>query len=133
MQFIGIARIGNDPEMRYTQSGKQVMELSLAYNYGRKNQDGEYASQWITATMWGERAEKVLPYCNKGNQVFVVLTDVYIDEFQRKDGTKGSKLKANLDKIQFIERRQREERAPHERFAPAVRTVADLKDDIPFN
>ena len=132
MQFIGVARIGNNPEIRYPQAGNPVMELSLAYNYGRKNQDGDYASQWVSATMWGDRAEKVLPYCQKGHQVFVVLTDVYIDEFQRKDGTKGSKLKANLDKIQFIEKRQREDEQIARYAHPQAATVSDLKDDIPF-
>ena len=50
MLMIGLARLGNDPEVRFTPDGKAVMDLSLAFSYGRKV-DGKQPTQWVNGTM----------------------------------------------------------------------------------
>lgn len=128
MITIGLARIGNEPVLRYTADNKPVLDLSLAYNYGRKGQDGKYPTQWVYATLWGDRAEKLLPYLHKGNQIMVQLSDLHIDSFTKKDGTSGNSLKARIADINLISAgEKREEPAPK----PA-RSFDDLDDDIPY-
>jgi single-strand DNA-binding protein len=134
MITVGLARIGNDPTVRFTQDGKAVMELSLAYNYGRKGQDGNFATQWINATLWGDRCEKVVHYLQKGGQVVVQLSDLHINEYTKKDGSKGVNLKALIRDLQLVGNTQPQEAAPHQQFKkpapPAQGEIPD--DDIPF-
>ena len=45
MILTGLARIGKDAELRYTASNEPVANLSLAFNYGRKGDDGKRPTQ----------------------------------------------------------------------------------------
>ena len=130
MLMTGLARLGNDPEVRYTPDGKPVMDMSLAFNYGRKV-DGKQPSQWISATMWGDRCEKLRPYLAKGQLVFVSMTEPHIEEYKRKDGTTGVSLRARLGELEFAGPRP----GAQESSSPAAekgRGFDDLEDDIPF-
>ena len=100
MLMIGMARLGNDPEVRYTPDGKPVMDMSLAFSYGRKV-DGKQPSQWVSGTMWGDRCEKLRPYLSKGQLVFVSMTEPHIEEYKRKDGTTGVSLRARIGELEF--------------------------------
>ena len=126
MLMTGLARLGNDPEVRYTPDGKPVMDMSLAFNYGRKV-DGKQPSQWISATMWGDRCEKLRPYLGKGQLVFVSMTEPHIEEYKRKDGTTGVSLRARVGELEFAGPRPQEQAAPER-----SRGFDDLVDDIPF-
>lgn len=128
--MVGVFNIGNDPEIRLTKDSQKVMDLSLAYRYGRKGPDGKYPSQWINATMWGDRAEKVLPYLAKGNKVFCVLSDVRIEEFQRKDGSSGSSLKSKISELELLGGRQ--EQTEHEKSKSHGYQPQYDDDDIPL-
>jgi single-strand DNA-binding protein len=124
MLMIGMARLGNDPEVRYTPDGKPVMDMSLAFNYGRKV-NGQQPSQWISATMWGDRCEKLKPYLSKGQLVFVSMTEPHIEEYKRKDGTTGVSLRARVGELEFAGSR------PEQKSEPKI-ALDDLDDDVPF-
>ncbi len=102
MILVGVTRIGNDPAVRYTPSGDAVLELSLAYNHGKKQEDGKRPTQWVSASLWGSRAEKIAPHLTKGTQVFVSCSDVSVNVYERKDGTQGYNIKARIDTIDFV-------------------------------
>jgi single-strand DNA-binding protein len=84
MIITGLARLGRDAELRYTQQGDAVCRLSLAFNYGKKAADGTRPTQWVDASMWGKRAD-----------------EPHIEEFVRKDSSKGFKLTARISEIEF--------------------------------
>jgi single-strand DNA-binding protein len=123
MLMIGMARLGNDPEVRYTPDGKPVMDMSLAFNYGRKV-NGQQPSQWISATMWGDRCEKLKPYLSKGQLVFVSMTEPHIEEYKRKDGTTGVSLRARIGELEFTGSRPEAQSQPKS-------ALDDLDDDLP--
>ena len=100
MNGFGLARIGRDAELRKTQSGESVLNLSLAFSYGRKGDDGRRPTQWVDATMWGKRAEALAPYLQKGGLVSVTLEEVRIETFTGKNG-EGHKLAARVVDIEL--------------------------------
>ena len=124
MLMIGMARLGNDPEVRYTPDGKPVMDMSLAFSYGRKV-DGKQPSQWVSGTMWGDRCEKLRPYLSKGQLVFVSMTEPHIEEYKRKDGTTGVSLRARVGELEFAGSR------PEQKSEPKS-ALDGLDDDVPF-
>lgn len=68
MILTGLARLGADAEVRYTQGGDPVANLSLAWNYGRKDDQGKRQSQWISSSLWGDRAVSLQQYLTKGTR-----------------------------------------------------------------
>lgn len=148
MILTGIARIGRDAEIRYTPNGDAVCNLSLAFAYGYKPKDGGYRpSQWIDASLWGKRAESLGSYLTKGTMVSVVLEDPHIEEFEKRDGQRGSKLAARVVSLEFAgggeqhesrdagsadgQRQSRQAARPAPQQQPQS-GFADFDDDIPF-
>ena len=99
MQMIGLARLGRDAELRTTPNGDPVANLSLAFNYGQKGPDGR-PTQWIDASLWGKRAEVLIDYLVKGQQVVVTLDDPHIETYQGRNG-EGHKLAAKVSAIEL--------------------------------
>jgi single-strand DNA-binding protein len=95
-------------------------------------------TQWVNASLWGERAEKLAQYIQKGNQIYVQLTDLHLDTYTKKDGTTSASIKAMVQDLQLIGGR-RDDAEPHQQFTkpaekyPAGDPFAGLDDgDVPF-
>lgn len=120
--LVGVFRLGQDAALKQTATGQTVMELSLVYNYGKKEDN---QSQWIKAAMWGDRGNKIAEYLTKGSQIYAVLSEPHVEMFQKKDGTYGSNLVARLDNFEFVGGKTEPKPDPK----PAQE---DDSDDIPF-
>jgi single-strand DNA-binding protein len=68
-----IGRLGRDPEMRYTPSGRPVTTFSVATSRNWSTSDGEKRAEteWFNIVAWGSLAEICNQYLLKGQQVFV--------------------------------------------------------------
>lgn len=133
MKAHGLARIGRDAEVRYTQSGKQVASISLAFTYGRKGDDGNRPTQWVEAALWGERAESAAPYLLKGKQIVAYLEDVRIETYRKNDGSEAVKMVAKLADFELVANNA--ESTPVQKPKPApvkAQIVDDGYEDIPF-
>jgi single-strand DNA-binding protein len=137
MKLIGVARLGNDAEIRITPSGKPVANLSLAYNYGKKDSEGKRQTQWVDAALWGDQAERLKEWLIKGTVLNVTCRDVHIEVFEGRNGT-GHKLVGTVVDLEFVPKqrddgggRQQEPRQPS---TPAQNRggFAGMDDDIPF-
>lgn len=145
-QLFGLVRIGRDAELRYTSDGTPVLGVALAFNYGKKGQDGRKPTQWVEASIWRQRAEALAPYLLKGTSVSVTVDDIHIETFQRSDGGQGVKLVGVVSSIEFAgspqQAQQQTQAAPPQQppprrpAAPAAApagNLADMDDDsIPF-
>jgi len=129
MIFSGVVRIGVDPTVRYTGEGNPVMELALAYNYGKKV-DGKRPTQWIYASLWGSRVEGLQPYLKKGAQIYVALTDLNVTIYNKKDGTQGFSMRANINQLELLEREKKQEIV--EKQEKQEKMLVDVDDNIPF-
>jgi len=68
-----IGRLGQDPEVRYTQSGAQVTTFSVATNRQWKGQDGQMQdeTEWHRIVAWRRLAEICGEYLHKGSMVYI--------------------------------------------------------------
>lgn len=101
MILTGFCRLGQDAELRYTPSGDAVLNLSLAFNHGKKGDDGNRPTQWVSAQLWGSRAEALAEYLTKGTGLCVVLEDPHIEMYDRREGGQGAALRARVSSIEF--------------------------------
>lgn len=88
----GLMRLGRDAEVRRTPGGDAVVNLSLAYNYGKPNENKERPTQWIDAALWGDRAEKLAPFLRKGSLHLFTIGDIHMEKYTDKDGFEAFKL-----------------------------------------
>jgi single-strand DNA-binding protein len=138
MKANGLARIGKDAEVRYTPGGAAVANVSLAFSYGKRGDDGKRPTQWVDASLWGQRAESLAPYIKKGGQIVAYLEDVSIQTFTKSDGTQATKMVARLVDLEFVSGGEQASSQPKPQPRPQAAPQSqgsgfdDMDDDIPF-
>jgi single-strand DNA-binding protein len=134
--YFGLAKLGRDAELRYTNTGEPVANLALAFTYGRKGDDGKRPTQWVDATIWGKRAEAMSPYLTKGTSVSVIVEEAHIETYKKRDGSEGFKLVGRVSALDFAGSPQTgapaEKPAPKPAPAESGGSLADMDSDIPF-
>lgn len=133
-QIIGLFRLGRDAELRSTAGGDQVAQLALAYNYGKKGDDGKKPTQWIDASIWGQRAQSLAPYLTKGSLISATLDDVHVRTYDKKDGGgQGFSLTGRVSALEFAGGNKSEAAAPKPAAKPAAKAAPAQSSDIPFD
>ncbi len=95
VQLLG--RIGQDPELNYTQSGMAVGKFSLATN---KKIKGEDKTSWHRCVAFQQTAELIGKYVNKGDQL-CVEGEISYGSYD-KDGVKVYTTDIVVNRIHFV-------------------------------
>ena len=127
-----VAIIGNltaDPELRATQSGKQVASFTVAWNDPHVK-DKSQAGHYFNVTAWEKLAEVVSKYCKKGNKI-AVTGHLVQQRWQDKDGNKRSQVCISAEAVDFLSAPKSDDQSQ----IPNVPERTDNnveQDDIPF-
>lgn len=137
-QVILHGRLGQDVDLRYTQSGTAVASLSVATTDYKKNQNGqaEEVTDWHKVVAWGKRAETCSQYLKKGSGV-VVVGKMKTRSWEDQNGQKRYTTEVVADKVDFT---GKPENAPagNQSFQPKPSTASANNmpepnfEDIPF-
>jgi len=106
-------RVGNDPEPRYLDNGKVVVNLSLAtrrkyHSLERQAYDikwGQEETDWYGLEIWGSTAEFVSKYVDKGARVGVVGTLQIDDWTDRETNEPRNRVKVVVRDLDILETR----------------------------
>lgn len=84
-----IGNLGADPELKFTNSGKAVLQMRLATSEKFKNQAGEWQekTEWHTAVIWEKRAEALNKILGKGSKL-CIEGKLQTRQWDDKDGNK---------------------------------------------
>ena len=134
-----IGRLGKDPEIRYTQSGKAVANFTVATNERWTSQDGQpqESTTWHNVVAWGRQAEVIKEYLSKGRQIFIegrISNRSYDD----KEGNKRYISEIVIQNFQFLGDRSDRQSGPTDQDSmnQAPPSGADSgggdDDDLPF-
>lgn len=110
-------RLGKDPEVRSTGSGKSVVVFSIAVDdgFGDKKK-----TDWWDVEAWNKTAEAIGRLVVAGNRV-TVTGSLKKDEWQDQSGNKRSKAKILATRVDIID------------FAQGSNQAVEISDeDIPF-
>jgi len=107
-KVILVGNLGNDPEVRYSQSGSALTTISVATSESWKDKDGnmQERTEWHRVKFFGRLAEIAGEYLKKGRQVYIegrlrtekytdkagvekYSTDIIADEMQMLGGNPG--------------------------------------------
>lgn len=70
-KWVGMGRLVHSPELRNTQSGKNVASFSIACERDYKDQSGDRGTDFIDVVAWGNTAVFVSKYLTKGRMVVI--------------------------------------------------------------
>ena len=91
-----VGNLGDDPEMRYTKSGKPVANFSVAVN-NRQDQP----PTWFRVTVWERLAETVTEYLKKGKKVLCVGT-IEASAWTDRKGDARASLDMTAFQVKFL-------------------------------
>lgn len=155
-KVIIVGRLGQDPEVRYAQSGDAVCTLSVATSKRWKDKNSgqmQEKTEWHRLVIWGKRAETAAEYLKKGSQAYFegeletrkwtdgsgverYTTEIKVVEFQFLDSApkEGGGQAPAPQQRQQAPRQQpvQQQRPAQQRQAPPAAGMDTYDDDIPF-
>lgn len=134
-KVILVGRLGQDPEVRYTQGGTPKANLSIATDEIWKDQSGERQrrTEWHRVVAWSKLAEICGQYLNKGRLVYIEGR-LQTRSWEDREGNKRYTTEVRADNMVMLGGRSEEGQAAPA-AQPAVAAVSDSgtsDDDIPF-
>lgn len=136
-----IGRLGKDPEVKATGTGKTVTSISLVTSEKWKTPEGEQKekAEWHRLIIWGKLADIAGNYLRKGKQVFIEGKVTY-REYMDKEQKKCYITEIIVSNLVFLgskedgaghvnEQKQSEPNEETQKFGPGMNTGGG---DIPF-
>lgn len=101
-KIILVGNLGRDPEVRFSQAGSAVCNLSLAVSERVKTSDGySEKTEWFRVVTFGKTAENASTYLQKGRKIYVegrLQTSTYKD----KEGNEKQRLEVIANQLVFL-------------------------------
>ena len=120
--FIG--RLGRDPASRFTQSGKTVVNFSIACSEKR---GGEEYTEWVNIVAWDKLGEICAQYLQKGSLVYI-SGRMQTRKWQEKSGTDRYATEIVAREMKMLDGRESGGRD----VAPEPGPPTNFGDDVPF-
>ena len=105
-KVILVGRLAQDPEVKYTQSGKAVATFALAVS--RRVGQGQEATDFIQIVAWEKLAEICGNNLNKGRRI-LVEGRLQIRSYEAQDGQKRRVAEVIAQNIEFLDSKKPEE------------------------
>ncbi|TVQ68238.1 MAG: single-stranded DNA-binding protein [Balneolaceae bacterium] len=139
-----IGRLGQDPEVRYTQNNTAVATLSVATSEKYKDRNGEWQenTEWHRVVAWGRTAEICQEYLKKGSLVYFE-GPIQTREWEDKEGQKRYTTEIKALTMQMLDTKgggtggggfQEPSKEPKSAAKPVEigSDFDDMDDDLPF-
>jgi single-strand DNA-binding protein len=131
---IVLGRLGQKPEIRYTQSGQAVVSLRVATTaYWKRDNLPQERTEWHTVVVWGRTAEACAQYLTKGSLVYVE-GEIQSRQYETKTGEKRTAYEIKASDVKFMEigNRGNENDNQVESHDAAAAAAAKQTEDLPF-
>ncbi|MCK4901609.1 MAG: single-stranded DNA-binding protein [Anaerolineales bacterium] len=121
-----IGRLGRNPEMRYTPSGRPVTTFSIATSRSWNTSDGERRSEteWFNIVAWSSLAEICKQLLTKGQQVYIEGR-LQTRRWEDSEGNKHSATEVVANEMIILGERRGETESVEE-------DQSDQDDEFPF-
>ena len=122
-QVVVVGNLGKDADMKYTGTGKPVVNFSLAATTGY----GDYEhTEWFNCVAWGDRFTNVVQYLKKGRTVGVTGS-LKTRSWEDNDGKKHFKTELVVNDITLLSNGDAESNG-----AGAPDAQPESEEEIPF-
>lgn len=100
-QSILVGRIVKDPEVKETENGNKVTNITLAVQRPYKNINGEYDTDFISCVLWKGVAETTAEYCKKGDLIGV-RGRIQTRTIDLNDETRHNLMEVIAERVTFL-------------------------------
>lgn len=107
-QVVLVGRLVRDPEIKKTDTNKEVLRITLAVPRSFKNSNGEYDTDFIDCTLWDMVARSTTDYCHKGD-IIGVKGRIETNIVEKEDTTKKYYQQVIAEKVTFLSSKRSEE------------------------
>jgi single-strand DNA-binding protein len=120
-----IGRLGRDPEMRYTPSGKPVTTFSVATHRSWNTSEGERRTEteWFNIVAWGSLAEICKEYLSK-NRLVYIEGRLQTRHWDDAEGNKHTSVEIVANEMIMLDERREDEQSPDKEIGE--------EDEFPF-
>lgn len=119
-----IGRLTKIPDIRQTDTGKNVCTFTLAVNRRYKDAQGNATADFFPVQAWEKLAELCARYLDKGSKVFI-SGELRNRSYEAKDGTKRYVTEIVANDVEFL--------SPKGETIPPQAEWQDIDDnDLPF-
>lgn len=104
-----IGRLARDPELRYTQNGSAIANMTVATDESFVGSDGNKVerTEWHRVTVFGKMAESCGNYLGKGSLVHVEGS-LATRKWQDQNGQDRYTTEIKAQRVQFLDRRDQD-------------------------
>ena len=108
-----LGHLGQDPDIRATQSGTTVANLSVATSERRKDASGNWEdhTEWHRLVAFGKTADAIGTYCRKGDRIHV-SGRLQTRKWQDQSGTDRYSTEIIIDDAVFLGQQGQGQAAP---------------------
>ncbi|MBT7328355.1 MAG: single-stranded DNA-binding protein [Gammaproteobacteria bacterium] len=138
-KVIIVGNLGNDPDVKYTQDGRAIANISVATTESWKDKSsGEQQSktEWHRIVFFNRLAEIVSEYLKKGSQVYVE-GKLQTRKWQDQSGADRYTTEIVANEMQMLGGRDGQCKAPQRQKQQQQQKqqggFPDMDDDIPFD
>ena len=102
-----LGRLARDPEIRYTQNGSAIANMTVATDESFTGSDGNKVerTEWHRVTVFGKAAENCGNYLGKGSLVHVEGS-LQTRKWQDQNGQDRYTTEIKAQRVQFLDRRE---------------------------
>lgn len=102
-----VGNLGQDPEMKYFDSGSKVTKFSLAIRGYSKKEEKE-TTDWVSCEAWGKTAELIGEYCKKGHKL-AIEGSLKTQKWEDDKGNKRSRTFVLVSRVEFLTSKKQSE------------------------
>ena len=132
-KIVIVGRVGKQPELRYTPSGKAVVSFPVAVN---KRTGDRKVTKWFRVSVWDKQAENCNQYLQQGQEV-LVEGELQADDgtggphvWTRQDGSVGASFELTASVVRFGARADGEKSGSDQHGGDGH--AGYTEDDVPF-
>ena len=107
-QTILVGRLVKNPELRETENGNKVTNITLAVPRSYKNSNGEYETDFISCVLWKGIAENAAEYCRRGD-LLGVRGRLQTRVIEQEDESKRTAVEIVAEKVSYLSSRHKED------------------------
>lgn len=106
-----IGRLTHDPELRYTNSNKAVVNSTMAVN--RISND---ETDFINFQIWNKSAENISKYCHKGSLI-AIRGELRTEKYEDKNGNKRINVFVLANSVTFLDSKKEEKKEENDVYS----------------
>ena len=103
-----VGRLTKDPDLRITQDGISVTNVTVAVNRPFRNQQGEIGADFVQCTLWKRTAENTAQYCRKGSLVGITGR-IQTRYYENQEGKRVYVTEVFAEIVKFLESKRSKE------------------------